>query len=260
MHVREVGKNTLKETRTMKCKMLGVNVSTLSMKDTVDFLVKNISQLSGRYICVANVHTTVMSYDDDRYRHIQNHATLVLPDGSPLSVIARRRGHAQAERVTGPDLMGEIFEVTKQRGYSHYFYGSKTETLELLKEQLELKYPGICIAGMYSPPFRNLTQEEDDEITTNINSCKPDFVWVGLGAPKQEIWMSQHEGRVSGLMIGVGAGFDYYAGNLKRAPKWMQRYSLEWLYRLMQEPRRLLKRYVYTNIKFLWLIAKEGKH
>ena len=122
--------------------------------------------------------------------------------------------------------------------------------------KLEKTYPELKIAGMYAPPFRPMTKEEDNKIIEVINEAAPDFVWIGLGAPKQEMWMGEHQGKVSGLMIGVGAGFDYFAGNIKRAPSWMQKHNLEWLYRLCQEPRRLFKRYLITNTKFLWLTAR----
>lgn len=238
------------------CNVLGVKISTLSMDGTVDYLIKNVEGLSGNYICVANVHTTVMSYDNEKYRDIQNGGAMALPDGAPLSVVARINGYRGAERVAGPDLMGEMFRVSEKRGYRHYFYGSKSETLALLQQRLKERYPYIEIAGMYSPPFRVLTESENQEIIEKINESTPDFIWVGLGAPKQEQWMAAHQGMLHGVMIGVGAGFDYLAGNLKRAPKWMQRCSLEWLYRLLQEPGRLLERYLYTNLKFIWLIAR----
>lgn len=238
------------------CNILGVKISTLSMKETVDFLKENINNLSGDYICVANVHTTVMSYDNDAYRSIQNGGVMALPDGGPLSTIAQRRGYRGAERVTGPDLMSEIFKISGQERYRHYFYGSGPETLKLLRKKLEQQYPYVEVAGMYSPPYRILTNSENQEVIRRINESRPDFIWVGLGAPKQEQWMSSHRGLLHGVMVGVGAGFDYHAGNLKRAPRWMQRCNLEWLYRLMQEPKRLLKRYIYTNLKFLWLIIR----
>lgn len=238
------------------CKILGVNISTLSMQESINFIEKNLAILSGKYICVANVHTTVMSFDNSNYRDIQNGSVMSLPDGAPLSTVARKRGYKNAERVTGPDLMRELFKESERHGYKHYFYGGKPETLELLQKKLQEKYPNIIIAGMYSPPFRELTEKEDKDIIENVNQCKPDFIWVGLGAPKQEKWMAAHMGKVHGLMIGVGAGFEYHAGNLKRAPEWMQSCSLEWLYRLMQEPKRLVKRYLYTNLKFIWLIMR----
>ena len=159
---------------------------------------------------------------------------------------------ADAARVTGPDLMRELLEESGKKHYRHYFYGSTQETLDILREKITEKYPGAVIAGMYSPPFRPLTADEDTEIVEKINAAKPDFVWVGLGAPKQERWMAAHENRVQALMLGVGAAFDYEAGNIRRAPAWMQRCNLEWLYRLMQDPKRLFKRYFVTNTKFLW--------
>ena len=136
--------------------------------------------------------------------------------------------------------------------YRHYFYGSTPETLALLRQVLKRRYPGAVIAGMESPPFRPLTEEEDAAAVARINAARPDFVWVGLGAPKQERWMAAHRGKVQALMVGVGAAFDYEAGNIRRAPAWMQRCSLEWLYRLLQDPRRLFKRYFVTNTKFMW--------
>jgi N-acetylglucosaminyldiphosphoundecaprenol N-acetyl-beta-D-mannosaminyltransferase len=225
------------------------------MKTALRYIQDNLKQLCGKYICISNVHTTVMSYENADYCRIQNEAALALPDGKPLSVVCRKRGFAGADRVTGPDLMKEIFECSREQGYTHYFYGSTPETLELLEKKLTQQY-GLSIAGMYSPPFRKLTKEEDREIVEQMNAAGADFVWVGLGAPKQEQWMYEHQDKINGLMIGVGAGFDYFAGNIKRAPMWMQKCSLEWLYRLMQDPRRLFKRYLVTNTKFLWLIAR----
>lgn len=156
--------------------------------------------------------------------------------------------------------MQKIFESSDSNGYRHYFYGSTEETLKKLRDKLQEKYPNINIVGMYSPPFRTLTEEEDNEIIKNINNTEADIVWVGLGAPKQEIWMNNHKNKIKGLMIGVGAGFDYHAGNIKRAPKWMQKCSLEWLYRLLQDPKRLFKRYFRTNTKFIKLVHKELKN
>ena len=156
-----------------------------------------------------------------------------IPNGGPLSTVGRKRGHKNMERTTGPSLMGEIFKITSEKGYRHFFYGSGQETLDLLEEKLNENYPGIQIAGMYSPPFRPLTDEEDAAVIKMINDAKADFVWIGLGAPKQENWMAAHQGKIDGLMIGVGAGFDYFAGNIERAPEWMQKWNLEWVYRLI---------------------------
>ena len=237
------------------CSILGVHIAAIDMKTALDYIQQNIRELKGKYICVSNVHTTVMSYEDEEYRKIQNASALALPDGKPLSVVCRKRGFSGADRVTGPDLMREIFECSEKSGYRHYFYGSTSETLKLLKEKVEKEYH-LTIVGLESPPFRKMTEEEDQSVIERINKAKADFVWVGLGAPKQERWMYEHKERVNSLMIGVGAGFDYFAGNIKRAPKWMQKCSLEWLYRLLQDPRRLFKRYLVTNSKFIWLILR----
>lgn len=238
------------------CNILGVNINVTNMQNTVKVITENLDDIKGNYICVSNVHTTVMSHEDESYKRIQNNGFMALPDGKPLSIISKRRGFKEAERVTGPDLMEEIFNISEKKGYSHYFYGSTQETLDTLRIKLKEKYPNINIVGMHSPPFRKLTNKEDKEIIENINKTNADFIWVGLGAPKQEIWMHEHKGKVTGLMLGVGAGFDYHAGKIERAPKWMQNYSLEWLYRLYQDPKRLFRRYMETNFKFIWLNYK----
>lgn len=234
------------------CNIMGVNIAAIDMNWLLKFIEHNIEALSGDYICVSNVHTTVTAYDDAKYCDVQNGGILAIPDGGPLSTVGRRRGFAGMQRTTGPDLMGEIFKESVKKGYRHYFYGATQETLDKLLQELEIHYPGLQVAGVYSPPFRPLTEEEDMISIENINQANANFVWVGLGAPKQEFWMADHQGKVKGLMIGVGAGFDYYAGNIQRAPQWMQKYNLEWLYRLFQDPKRLYKRYFYTNMKFIW--------
>ncbi len=246
--------------RIQETSILGVNIAVTNIDEILKFLSENMKEVSGNYICVSNVHTTVLSYEDSDYKKVQNNALLRLPDGAPLSSVARKKGFNEAKRVTGPDLMQKIFESSDSSGYRHYFYGSTEKTLEKLRDKLQEKYPNINIVGMYSPPFRTLTEEEDNEIIKNINNTEADIVWVGLGAPKQEIWMNNHKNKIKGLMIGVGAGFDYHAGNIKRAPKWMQKCSLEWLYRLLQDPKRLFKRYFRTNTKFIKLVHKELKN
>lgn len=241
------------------CNIMGVNIAAINMEWLVEYLEKNISEIKGDYICVSNVHTTVTSYEDAAYCAIQNGGLMAIPDGGPLSTVGQKRGHKNMERTTGPSLMGEIFKISAKKGYRHYFYGSKEETLELLQQKLTSNYPGVQIVGMYSPPFRPMTEEEDAAIIEKINETKPDFVWVGLGAPKQEKWMAAHQEKIDGLMLGVGAGFDYYAGNIDRAPEWMQKHNLEWVYRLIQDPKRLFKRYLVTNTKFIWNAIVRGK-
>ena len=241
------------------CSILGVNINVTTMEKTVTYIQDHLSELKGDYICVSNVHTTVTAYRNEEYRAVQNGGAMAIPDGKPLSIVCQRRGYKEAGRVPGPDLMPEIFRVSEEKGYRHFFYGSKQSTLDTLKEKLQSRYPKLNIVGMYSPPFRPLSEEEDLKEVTMIKEADPDFIWVGLGAPKQENWMAAHKGKVNGLMLGVGAGFDFHAGTVKRAPKWMQEMCLEWLFRLIQDPKRLLPRYFNTNISFIWYTSKEGR-
>ena len=238
---------------------MGVDIAAINMEWLLKFTNQHIKELSGDYMCVSNVHTTVTAYHDSKYCSVQNGGIMAIPDGGPLSTVGRKRGFRNMSRTTGPSYMEEIFKISVSKGFRHYFYGSTQETLETLKKELNKQYPGIKIAGMYSPPFRALTKEEDAGIIKQINESNADFVWIGLGAPKQEKWMAAHQGKVKGFMVGVGAGFDYFAGNIFRAPLWMQRHNLEWLYRLIQDPKRLLKRYLYTNTSFIWNAVLKGK-
>lgn len=239
--------------------ILKTNINVINMQETVKYLDEYLEELRGKYICVSNVHTTVTAYRDEAYRTVQNGCALNLPDGKPLSIVQKRRGFSGAGRVPGPDLMPEIFALSERRGYTHYFYGGKQATLDALEGKLREQFPKLSIVGMYSPPFRPLTEEEDLEAVKRINEAHPDFIWVGLGAPKQERWMAEHEGRVCGVMLGVGAGFDFHAGTVKRAPKWMQESCMEWLYRMFQDPKRLVSRYLDTNFSFLWYLRKEAR-
>lgn len=239
------------------CNILGVDIAAIDMDQLLDLTEKNIKDLSGDYLCVANVHTTVTAHEDEEYRAIQNGGIMAIPDGGPLASVGRKRGHPDMERIPGPDYMDRILGISVEKGYRHYFYGSTAETLERSCRNLRERYPGLQIAGTCSPPFRPMSAEEDASIIKEINETRPDFIWVGLGAPKQERWMAMHQGKVHGFMVGVGAGFDYLAGNIKRAPGWMQKINLEWLYRLLQDPKRLFRRYWHTNIRFIWKMMIE---
>ncbi len=241
------------------CKILGVDVAVCNMDAVADMLTANIRNLSGQYICVSNSHTLVMASEDSEYLKVQNGACVVLPDGKPLSVISQKRGFAEAKRVAGPDLMEEMFVRGQAgNGLSHFFYGSDEETLCKLRNELETKYPNMKIAGMYAPPFRPLTAEEENEVQVMLTNASPDIIWIGLGAPKQELFMASHAGMYPSVMIGVGAGFAFHAKVTKRAPKWMQKIGLEWLYRLSQDPKRLFKRYLITNTKFIIRTIREA--
>ena len=238
--------------------ILGTKINVTNMDKTVRYIEEHLEELKGHYICVSNVHTTVTAYRDLQYRAVQNGAVMNIPDGKPLSIVQHMGGEKEAGRVPGPDLMPELFRLSEEKGYRNYFYGSTQETLDALKKKLSERYPKMNIVGMYSPPFRPMTEEEDRKAVERINAAKPDFIWVGLGAPKQERWMAEHDGRVCGVMLGVGAGFDFHAGTVKRAPKWVQEICMEWLYRIGQDPKRLLVRYLDTNFSFVFDLIKEG--
>ena len=239
------------------CTILGTEIAVTTMEETVRYIEEHMEELRGKYICVSNVHTTVTAYEDESYRKVQNGAAFALPDGKPLSLYSKKHGFPEEERGTGPDLMGELF--ARDNGLTHYFYGGSEATIGTLREKLPKEYPHLKIAGMVSPPYRPLTKEEDAAQVEAMNASGADIIWIGLGAPKQERYMYEHQGLTQGVMVGVGAGFDYYAGTIRRAPMWMQKLSLEWLYRLMQDPKRLFKRYFVTNFKFLRLTLGRGK-
>lgn len=241
------------------CRILNTNINVTDMDETIAYLTEHLEELRGSYVCVSNVHTTVMAFRDEEYQMVQNSGAMALPDGQPLSIVSRRRGYSKAQRVPGPDLMPEILKLSEEKGYRHYFYGSTPETLEKLRAVLKGRYPQLQIVGMESPPFRPLTEEEDRETVRRINESGADFIWVALGAPKQERWMYDHKHRVNGVMLGVGAAFDFLAGTVKRAPMWMQRLCLEWVYRISQDPKRMIPRYFSTNFAFLWYVHKESR-
>lgn len=249
----------MKQKSLTYCRILKTNINVTDMDGTIAYITENLEELKGNYICVSNVHTTVMAFRDEEYRRIQNSGAMALPDGQPLSIVSRQRGYSQAARVPGPDLMPAILDLSQERGYGHYFYGSTQETLSKLRKKILASYPRLKIAGMYAPPFRELTEEEDEKIVSAINDSGADFVWVALGAPKQERWMYAHRDRVKGLMIGVGAAFDFIAGTVKRAPMWMQKLCLEWVFRIIQSPRKMIPRYLNTNFAFLYYVHQESK-
>lgn len=249
------------EIRRERYEVFGVRYAVARTEEAVLHVLRHLRDLSGRYICFSNVHTLVMARENPDYRDVLSGSAITFPDGNPIAQLQVRAGLTGVERVAGPDFMDHVFRDTADGSVGHYFYGSKPETLTALEAALKEKYPDIRICGMYSPPFRELTGEEDEADVARINDSGADIVWVGLGAPKQENWMRDHAGRVHGVMMGVGAGFDFHAGTIKRAPLWIQKIGLEWFYRLLQDPGRLIKRYVVTNFKFcMYMIPERMKH
>jgi N-acetylglucosaminyldiphosphoundecaprenol N-acetyl-beta-D-mannosaminyltransferase len=204
------------------------------------------------YVCVTGVHGIIESRRDPAVRAIHNAAGLVTPDGMPLVWLLRLAGYRTTARVYGPDLMLELLGRSVPKGITHFLYGATEATLMQLQTKLLARFPGLRIVGTLAPPFRTLTPVEDDEVVAAINRANPDIVWVGLSTPKQEIWMAEHRSFLTAnVLLGVGAAFDFHAGRLRQAPSWMQRSGLEWLFRLCQEPRRLGRRYLYGNSRFI---------
>lgn len=204
-----------------------------------------------RCVCVCNVHSVVTARTDTAFLAAVRGCDLATPDGAPVAWLMRRLGHRGQQRINGPDLMWRYCAEAATRGESIYLYGNTPATLDRLQQRLRASFPGLRIAGAHSPPFRALTEAEDAAIVADIAASGAGTVWVSLGCPKQEQWMAAHRGRVPAVMVGVGAAFDYHAGTVKRAPRWMQAGGLEWLHRLASEPRRLWRRYLVTNTVFV---------
>jgi N-acetylglucosaminyldiphosphoundecaprenol N-acetyl-beta-D-mannosaminyltransferase len=232
--------------------VIGVRISRETMASALDRVLKQCSDGGGGYVCFTNAHVAVMAREDPGLRGVINGSFLSLPDGKPVYLSGKIRGISQLEHISGPEFFGRVLASEKSSRLRHYFYGGRSEVLECLLDNIKRSFPHADIVGYESPPFRALTEAEASAVNERIRSVKPDVVWVGLGAPKQELWMASHWSALRpALLLGVGAAFDFYAGSLNRAPVWMQRAGMEWVYRLWQEPKRLWRRYFYTNTMFI---------
>lgn len=230
--------------------LLGVKISTLSFNATIDLIAESIVRADHLAISPAPVYTVMQGYEHEEVRAALN-ANIATPDGMPVVWALRLMGY-QVERVYGPDIMQAVCARSVREGWRHFFYGGAPDVLEKLIEALKSHYPNLLVAGFESPPFRELTREEDEAIVNRINESRAQIVWIGLGSPKQDVWMATHRAQLNApVLIGVGAAFDFFAGRVKQAPRWMQRSGLEWLYRLMSEPSRLWRRYLIYNPKFV---------
>jgi exopolysaccharide biosynthesis WecB/TagA/CpsF family protein len=240
---------------------LGVRVDAAPIDKVVAQMEQWIQEGShGHSIAATGMHGMVEAQHDSDFKRILNATDLVVPDGMPLVWLARRRGYRLRQRVYGPDLM-LAFCNEAERKYRHFFYGGESGVAERLAESLHRRFPEMQIAGIYSPPFRPLTVNEDDEIIAQISSASPDVLWVGLGTPKQERWMFEHARRIKvPVMVSVGAAFDLLSGRRKQAPRWLRDHGLEWLFRLVQEPRRLWRRYLLGGPQFFAYLALESLH
>lgn len=210
-----------------------------------------------RYVCICNAHSVVTAGQDAAFGTVVAQADMATPDGAPVAWMMRKLGFGAQQRINGPDLMWKYCAQAAQRNESIYLYGGAEATLTILQAKLAAAFPALRVAGAYSPPFRALTAAEDAAVVERINASGAGTVWVSLGCPKQELWMAAHRGRIHAVMVGVGAAFDYHAGTIQRAPLWMQHAGLEWLHRLVSEPRRLWKRYLVTNTLFIAGAARQ---
>jgi N-acetylglucosaminyldiphosphoundecaprenol N-acetyl-beta-D-mannosaminyltransferase len=246
------------EMQNQRVNVLGVDVNVLSLRDAMTTIEQWICRRVHHYVCITGAHGVMESRRDEQLRGILNRAGMVTADGMSLVWFSRLVRKAPAERVYGPDLMRALTSISPERGYRHFYYGGPPGLAENLKEAMEIAYPGVTIVGTLSPPFHELTPLEDNAVVAQINATCPDIVWVGLSTPKQEFWMARHLGQINApVMIGVGAAFDFLAGTKRQAPLWMQRNGLEWLFRLVTEPRRLWRRYLYIVPGFALLTARE---
>lgn len=237
--------------------VLGSSIDAGGLGEVVDRLLAWSASRVSRYVAICNVHVVVTAWRDPDFQRVINCADLATPDGAPIAWALRRLGFWNQGRVSGPELMEQLFSRCADRDVPVYFFGSTAQTLKAMEERIRERFRGLSIAGMESPPFRDLTAEEDEAAIARINRSGAGIVLVGLGCPKQERWMAAHRGRVHAVMIGVGAAFDFFAGSVPRAPLWMQKHGLEWLHRLLSEPRRLWKRYLLTNTLFIIGMAKQ---
>ncbi len=239
--------------------VLGVGVSAIDMPTALETIDGWVARREPNYVCVTSVHGVMESQRDAALRRIHNEAGLVTPDGMPLVWIGRATGFPRVTRVYGPDLLPAVLAHPPAAGHRHFFYGGGPGVAERLIARLGARYPGLQVAGWHTPPFRAPTPDEDAAICREIAASGADIVWVGLGTPKQERWMHAHVGRVGApVLVGVGAAFDFLSGTKRQAPRWMQRSGLEWAFRLANEPRRLARRYLTNNPRFVWRIAQQA--
>jgi len=241
----------------IRANVLGVGIDVIDWETALNRIYKWAANYESRWVCICNVHSVVSARSNHIFSESLANADMVTPDGAPIAWMLNRLGFEGQQRINGPDLMWKYCELASSRDESIYLYGGSVLTLASLQVRLLQEFPGLKIAGAYSPPFRELTIEESLEVISNINASGAGSVWVSLGCPKQEIWMANHREIINAVMIGVGAAFDYHAGIIMRAPKWMQNAGFEWLYRLASEPRRLWRRYLVTNTLFIIYAARQ---
>jgi N-acetylglucosaminyldiphosphoundecaprenol N-acetyl-beta-D-mannosaminyltransferase len=238
-----------------KGNILGVYANAINMNNALAAIDSWVETQSPHYICVTSVHSIMECYNNPALKSIYNQSGLITPDGMPVVWLLRRQGYPFTERVYGPDLMLATCQQGLQKGYRHYFYGGGPGVAEKMAQRLTDRFPGLIVSGIDVPPFRQLSAKEDEESISRIRSAQPDIVWIGLGCPRQERWMSEHLRKLGvPVLIGVGAAFDFHSGNKLQAPHWVQHIGMEWFFRLITEPRRLWSRYFKNFPRFIFLV------
>jgi N-acetylglucosaminyldiphosphoundecaprenol N-acetyl-beta-D-mannosaminyltransferase len=239
--------------------VLGIPLALTDYDGAVDWIESTVVERRRAYVCVANVHTVMSCQEDAEVRAAVLGSDLTVPDGQPLVWAMNALGHRLSDRVYGPDLMAYWCERAAITGTRTFLYGGRDQgALITLAEKLRERFPGLSIVGGYTPPFRPLTTEEEDFVVGEINRSGADVVWVGIGVPKQEKWMAAIRGRLEApVLVGVGAAFDFHAGLVPQAPRWLQSIGMEWAYRLAQEPGRLWRRYLRYNPRFVAAFARQ---
>jgi len=242
--------------------ILGIPMALTDYEGAMDVMDEMVQRRERGWVCAAAVHSVMVARDDELMRRALTDATITVPDGMPIVWAANMLGEHLPNRVYGPELMRRYCTRSVERGHRVWLYGGRDQgALVQLALNLRRKHPGIRIVGGYSPPFRSLSEEEEDAIAGQVNEARPDVLWVGIGVPKQEKWMVRMRERLEvPVMCAVGAAFDFHAERVSQAPLWMQERGLEWTYRIAQEPRRLLPRYLYTNPRFMLGFARQYLH
>lgn len=237
----------------------GIRFNCISRELLTNLIVEKIeSEEECNQVVVANVYSIYAANNDNYFNEICNDAEIVLPDGLPIVWVSRLFGEKLSERIAGPDFMWSFSSVCAQKKYSMYLLGGRQECLDDLLEKLTLAFTGLKISGTYSPPFGIWDQKENDKIVEMINNSHVDVLWLGVSTPKQDKWIYENKHRLKvKVAFGVGAAFDFHSGRVKRAPIWMQKTGLEWTYRFLQEPKRMWKRYLFSNLLFLWIVIKQ---
>jgi N-acetylglucosaminyldiphosphoundecaprenol N-acetyl-beta-D-mannosaminyltransferase len=238
--------------------VLGVGVHAINMRQALAVFQIALEGRRKGYVCVTGVHGIMEAQKNPEFQAILNRSLLTTPDGVPTVWVGRWQGHSQMQRVFGPDLMLEVCAMSVGKGYTHFLYGGADGVAEQLGASLQGRFPGLRIVGTYTPPFRPLNDTEKEDLCARVSKVKPDIFWVGLSTPKQERFMSEYLPQLdTRVMVGVGAAFDVHTGRIQDAPAWMKSAGLQWLHRLGQEPRRLWKRYLYNNPRFVLKIASQ---